>query len=93
MTSIRDILMLRDVQCVYQGVSITLRRPSAIDLIDALVCAAEQPTHLHAWLVCRHLVEDGVPVYDSVPAVLALDARRVSELAALCEALYSEGRD
>jgi hypothetical protein len=47
---------------------------------------------MYAWLVLRHLMEDGAPVFDSVDSVLNADGLVVAEIASVVESLYSEGR-
>lgn len=51
------------------------------------------PTKLHAWLAWRHLLENGVPVFDSLEQALAADGLTVAAIGKAAEALYSEGRD
>lgn len=91
--SIRDALTLKNWRGQLNGQPIELTRPSALDLIEALEVTAKNPTHLSAWLVMRHLVEDGAPVFSSVDEVLRCDALMVQRVSALIEQLYAEGRD
>lgn len=92
--SIRDALTLRDWKgTLPDGTPVVLRRPSALDLLEALEVNAKTPERLGAWMVARHLVEDGVPVFASVDEALAADAFMVQRIAQLVEPLYAEGRD
>lgn len=91
--TIRDALLLRDYRFKYGDHAVTVRRPSALDLIEALEVSKQTPERLHAWLVMRHLVEDGRPVFDTIEDVLASDAGAVAAIAASIEKLYGEGRD
>lgn len=93
MRSIRDALSLRDHRVELCGAVATLRRPSALDLVEALEVSANHPTKLHAWFVWRHLVEDGAPVFGSLEEALAADAHTVTAIAKEVERLYAEGRD
>lgn len=93
MRSIRDALSLHDHRAELCGAVVTLRRPSALDLIEALEISANHPTKLHAWFVWRHLIEDGVPVFATIDEALAADAHTVTAIAREVERLYAEGRD
>jgi predicted DNA-binding ArsR family transcriptional regulator len=92
--SIRDALKLRNWRGqLPDGTAVELRRPSVLDLIEALEVAAKTPERVQAWMVFRHLVENGESVFASVDEVLASDALVVQRIAQMAEALYSEGRD
>lgn len=92
--SIRDALTLKNVRReLADGTAVELRRPSALDLIEALEVSAKTPERLQAWMVARHVVENGKPAFESVDEVLACDAFAVQRIAALVEPLYAEGRD
>jgi hypothetical protein len=91
--SIRDALSLADHRAELCGAVVTLRRPSALDLIEAIEVSSNTPARLHAWFVWRHLVEDGKPVFSSLDEALAADAHTVTAIAKEVEKLYSEGRD
>ncbi len=92
--SIREALMLRDWHgTLPDGTPVVLRRPSALDLLEALEVNARTPDRLGAWMVARHLVEDGAPVFASVDEALAADAFVVQKIAQLGEPRYAEGRD
>ena len=93
MRSIRDILTLQAIEVGALGTSFTLRRPSALDLIEAMEVSAKRPESLQAWFVWRHLIENGLPVYATLEDVLKCDAIAVMDIAKHCEAIYSEGRD
>lgn len=92
--SIKDALTLKNWNgTLPNGVAVELRRPSALDLIEALDMSAKDPQRLSAWMVARHLVENGAPVFASVDEALAADAFTVQKISALVERLYAEGRD
>jgi hypothetical protein len=92
--SIRDALKLRNWRGqLPDGTAVELRRPSVLDLIEALEVSAKTPERVQAWMVLRHLVENGQLVFESVDEVLASDALVVQRIAQMAEALYSEGRD
>jgi hypothetical protein len=92
--SISDALQLRNtVVDLRSGQQVTLRRPSALDFVEAADIAAKRPAHLRAWLVYRHLLDGGRPVFASLEAVLDADGALVWEIGAAAERLYEEGRD
>lgn len=90
---IRDALLLKDAKAVLSFGEVTLRRPSAADVIEATEVAARTPNRLYAHLVYRHLVENGSPVFSSVDEVMGCDGLRVLEIGKAIDALYGEGRD
>jgi glutathione synthase/RimK-type ligase-like ATP-grasp enzyme len=77
----------------FRGADIELRRPSALDLLEALQVSKDTPERLYAWFVLRHLMQDGKPVFASIDEVLASYAPLVSELGSEIQRLYEEGRD
>lgn len=92
--SIKDALQRKNlITKLSDGTEFTLMRPSVLDLVDAIEFSKSNPTQFHAWLVLRHLVENGSPVFSTLEEVLALDAIFVSEIAVAAEKLYGEGRD
>jgi hypothetical protein len=91
--SIRDALTLKPKTVDIDGHAVTLRRPSALDLLEALEEAKLNPSRMYLWLVWRHLIEDGRPVFASVDEVAGCDARMVQRIGKACELLYEEGRD
>jgi len=91
--SIRDALTLKDWHGTYNGSPVVFRRPSALDLIEALEVNQKSPERLGAWMVARHLVEDGKPVFASLDEALGADAHVIASLSKLVEPLYAEGRD
>lgn len=94
MSSIRDIIKLRNVPSVVEGAPVSLRRPSALDLLEALQFAEKQPQQMLAWFCYRHLLDEaGNPVFDSMEAALAADASVIMRAGQQIEALYGEGRD
>jgi len=91
--SIRDALALTEKTVEIRGHVVTLRRPSALDLMEALEVSRTQPDRLYLWLVFRHLVENGRPVFASADEVAGADAVMVQLIGRACEVLYEEGRD
>lgn len=92
--TIRDALQLKPFSgTLSNGVPFVLRRPSALDLVEAVEFAAANPNRLHAWFVLRHLMENGAPVFASLDEVLQCDAHLVTEIAKAVEQLYGEGRE
>jgi hypothetical protein len=92
---ISDALMLKDIEVTLpNGERVKLRRPSALDFIDAVEIASSTPTRLYAWLAYRHLLrEDGSPALSSVEAALDSDGRLIMAIGREAEKLYEEGRD
>lgn len=94
MSSIRDIIKLRNVPSTIDGAPISLRRPSALDLLEGIQFAEKNPQQLLAWFCWRHLLDEaGNPVFDTLEAALAADASVIMRAGQQIEALYGEGRD
>ena len=93
MSSIRDIFACSPKRITFKGVDVDLRRPSALDLLEAIQVGKDTPEHLYAWFVYAHLEQDGKRVFHSVDEVLASYAPYVVELGREIELLYEEGRD
>lgn len=93
MSDIRAMFTLAPVRFEYRGTPIDIRRPSALDIIEALELSKTKPEHLFAWFVFRHIEHDGKPVFASVDDALAADGLAVTELGREVELLYGEGRD
>ena len=75
------------------GEQVRLRRPTALDMIDAIQEARERPETFAAWLVLRHtLAEDG-PMFGSIEDVLAADGHAVAAVSNAIQGLYEQGRD
>jgi hypothetical protein len=92
--TIRDALLLRHATVDTSFGVVTLRRPSAADVIEAMDVSAKAPGHLYAHLVWRHLLDEtGAPAFDSLERVLQCDGTRVLEIGRAAERLYAEGRD
>lgn len=91
--SIRDALALKDATVELSFATVTLRRPSAADVVEVTQVATTDASRLYAHLVWRHLVEDGKPVFESIDDVLRADGVRVLEIGRAAERLYGEGRD
>ena len=98
MNSIKDALLRKPVhRQLKDGSPYWLRRPSALDLIEAIEFSKAHPDRLAPWLAWKHLhdYEDGrlEPVFASLDEALKADGATVAEVAQAAEALYSEGRD
>lgn len=92
--SIRDALLRKDHRFeIAPGVLATLRRPSALDLIEAMQHAADAPHTLPAWWAVRCLVEDGRPVFEDLRSALDADGIRIARIGREMEKLLEEGRD
>ena len=94
MSSARDIFSLRNHPLEIGGAAFQLRRPSALDLIEALAVSRDDPERFHCWLVARHLLDaEGRAVFSSIDEVMQSDAAMVFAAGKAAEALYGEGRD
>jgi hypothetical protein len=93
--SIADALALKNTQAALSGgLTVTLRRPSALDFVEAADIAAKKPSSLYAWFAYRHLLdESGRPVFASLEAALDADGKVIWQIGKACELLYEEGRD
>lgn len=90
--SIRDALTLKNAVVQIGGQEITLRRPSALDMIDAVENSKNEKTFA-AWLVKNHLLDDGKPMFNTLEEVLECDGILVAAIAVEIDKLYGEGRD
>jgi hypothetical protein len=93
MSDIRSILTMQPKRIEFRGAAVELRRPSALDLIEALQVSRDSPERIYVWMVLRHLMHDGRPVFSSMDEVLAASGPLVLELGREIERLYEEGRD
>jgi hypothetical protein len=93
MKSIKDIIALKPVTIEMDGADIVLRRPSALDMVDAIAFLRDQPDRMFAWFVFRHVLVDGAPAFSSIDEVLASDGFVVARIGKEIEKLYGEGRD
>ena len=92
--TIRDALLLRNAAVALSFGEVTLRRPSAADVVEATDVVAKAPNSLYAHLVWRHLLDEtGAPAFDSLEQVMRCDGLRVLEIGRAAERLYAEGRD
>lgn len=91
--SIREALRLKNYDCEVGGEKITLRRPSAMDMIEAVEFSKKDPNKFGAWLVYNHLIEDGTKMFQSVDDVLKCDGGVIAAIALEIDKLYGEGRD
>jgi len=97
-SSIKDALLRKPVhRQLKDGSPYWLRRPSALDLIEAIEFSKAHPEKLAPGLAWKHLhdYEDGrlEPVFASLDEALKADGAAIAEVAQAAEALYSEGRD
>jgi len=96
--SISDAIRLKPAaRQLKDGTPYWLRRPTALDVVDAIEFAKANEAKMHAWLCWRHLMdhEDGIlkPVFDTLDQALAADAALVFTVGTEADKLYSEGRD
>ena len=93
MNPIRAIFTLEPVRIDWRGTPIDIRRPSALDIIEALEVSKSNPERMYAWFSFRHLEHSGKPVFESIEDALAADGNAIIELGREVERLYGEGRD
>jgi hypothetical protein len=93
MNDIRAIFTLQRLHIDWRGTPIDIRRPSALDIIEALEVSKSQPERLYAWFAFRHVEHAGKPVFSSLEDALAADGHAIVELGKEVERLYGEGRD
>lgn len=93
MNDIRAMFTLAPMPYEFRGAQLSLRRPSALDIIEALEVSKSQPERMYAWFVFRHLEHAGKPVFESIEDALAADGGAIIELGREVERLYGEGRD
>ena len=92
--TIRDALLLRNATATLSFGEVSLRRPSAADVIEAAEVSTKTPERIYAHLVWRHLLDEtGKSAFDSLERVLECDGMRVLEIGRAAERLYAEGRD
>lgn len=92
--SIVDAIALRSVFVeIRPGLSVELRRPSALDFVDAVQAAERAPGQLYAWLAWRHARRDGGALFTSLEHALDSDGQTVRAIGQAAERLYEEGRD
>ena len=91
---ISPAFLLHDaVVALPDGTTITVARPSALDMIEAIRESKANPDTFGAWLVYRHARVDGGPMFASLDEVLRGDAHAVAAVSAGIQKLYEEGRD
>lgn len=94
MSGIRELLRNEPKPVTIMGEAMLLRRPSALDLIEALDIAAREPSRVRVWLVATHALDAaGERLFESMDAALAAPAGIVNAIADEAEKLYGEGRD
>lgn len=91
--SIREALKLKNYECQIGGEKITLRRPSAMDMVEAVEFSKKEPNKFGAWLVYNHLIEDGQKMFSNIEDVLKCDGNVIAAIAVEIDKLYGEGRD
>jgi hypothetical protein len=91
--NLREALLLKDAEFqLSNGITITLRRPSALDLVEVIEVAKEKPNEVPFILVHKHLLENGKPFFNNADEVKNADGKLVNEIFAKIEELYGEGR-
>ena|GEM_PF-4079148 len=91
---ISDAFTLRNAEITLPGgVTIAVRRPSALDMVEAIQQSKAAPDTFAAWLVYRHALDSGGPMFASLDEVLRSDALAVAAASAGIQKLYEEGRD
>jgi len=92
--SLRDAFRLLPLPFEINGVRCQLRRPTALDFVDAIQESQQRPQSLYAWFAYRHLIDmDGKPVFVTVQEALDSDGKMIWEIGKAAEQLYEEGRD
>lgn len=91
---ISDAFTLRNAEVTLPGgMTIAVRRPSALDMVEAIQQSKSAPDTFAAWLVYRHALDGGGPMFASLDEVLRSDALAVAAASAGIQNLYEEGRD
>lgn len=94
MSDIRAMFTLSPYPITVAGRELYLRRPSALDIIEALQASKEMPDRMAAWFAWRHLVDEHrAPVFVSIDEALAADGLWIAKIGRMTEELYGEGRD
>lgn len=89
--SILDALKLKNFETEINGLKVSIRRPSALDMIAAAEFHATNPSKLGAWLVWNHLMDGDKKAFDTIDEVLASDGHAINMLADIIDKLYAEG--
>jgi len=91
--NLREALLLKDAEFqLSNGITATLRRPSALDLVEVIEIAKEKPTEVPFLLVYKHLMDNGKPFFNNPEEVKNADGKLVNEIFTKIEELYGEGR-
>jgi hypothetical protein len=91
---LRSILALEPVPFEYMGVPLKLKRPSLIDLVEAVEANAVGTAHARAWAIHRHVLdENGTPVFATPETALACPSGLAAKTMPMIEELYKEGSD
>lgn len=93
MNDIRAMFTLAPMPYEFRGAQLSLRRPSALDIIEAVEFSKAHQDRLYAWFAFRHLEHAGKPVFESLEDALAADGATIIEIGKQVETLYGEGRD
>lgn len=92
--SIKEALTLKPFTTkTSSGLDIVLRRPSTLDLLEAMEISKKEPDKFGAWLVYNHLIENGTSVFANLDEVLQCDYELVNEIAIVVDKLYGEGKN
>jgi len=81
-------------EIIFLGVPCELTRPTVLDAVALADFVAKNPGEdlkASAWLVAKHLVRSGDPVFGSLEEVLAADWKSLRPLFDQVNGLYSEG--
>jgi len=91
--NLREALLLKDAEFqLSNGITATLRRPSALDLVEVIEIAKEKPAEVPFLLVYKHLMDNGKPFFNNPEEVKNADGKLVNEIFTKIEELYGEGR-
>lgn len=91
---ISDAFRLQDATITLpNGATVVARRPSALDMVEALRESRDNPDTLGIWLVWRHLRHGDGPMFATMDEVMRSDGRAVSAASEAIQKLYEEGRD
>ena len=85
-------LLCRPLVLEFRGTQITLRRPTVAHLVAA-IDATERGVYMPAWYVWNHVMDGDAQAFESLDAVMQLDAPGVILLGREIEGLYLEGLD
>lgn len=94
MADLRAILALEPVPVDYRGARLMLKRPTLLDLVEAMEANAVGTAHARAWAIHRHVLdENGTPVFATPETALACPSGLAAKVFPMIEGLYQEGSD